>query len=77
VAFLLATAIVANAEPQYRPSMDPQLSAVPTPIMMPKGRAPHLPSCYFDPYAGGVSPCPQTHTHSGPKCKYLIPRSSW
>jgi hypothetical protein len=77
VAFLLATAIVANAEPQDRPSMDPQVSAVPTPMMMPEGRAPHPQSWYFDPYAGGLRMCAQTHRHSATKCKYLIPLSSW
>lgn len=51
-AFLLATAIVANAEPQYRPSMGPQLSAVPTSIMMPNGRAAHPANWYYDPSAG-------------------------
>ena len=77
VAFLLAAAIVANAEPQYRPSMDPQLSTAPTPMMMPEGRTPYPPSWYFDPYAGGESVCPQTHRHSAAKCKDLIPLSSW
>jgi hypothetical protein len=78
VAFLVAAATTANADLQYRPSIDPWLSAEPSSRMVPKGRAPHPASWYYDPYAGGAGPCPQTHRHGRPiKCKDLIPRSSW
>jgi hypothetical protein len=76
MAFLVGAAIAANADPQYRPSSDPQLSAVPSmapAAVAPASRPQHPASWYYDPYTSSSTVCAQGGENGGPEqCKRLI-----
>ena len=72
LAFLAGAAIAANADPQYRQPLDPQLPVPPPANAAPAGRAPHPASWYYDPYTNGSTPCPEGGDPAQLKCKALI-----
>ena len=75
LALLLGAAIAANADPQYRQPLNPQLSVLPPASAAPAGGTPHPASWYYDPYTNGSSPCPQGGDPAELKCRVLIPPS--
>jgi hypothetical protein len=76
VAFLVAAASAANADPQYRAPADPQHSVLPPANAPPDSGAPApAGSWYYDPYTHGSATCPEGGEDAEPKCNILIPPS--